>query len=61
MNIWDAITSGGQDRRKWLDETIGGAIEYITPPNLRPAVGFAAQMNPIQGMGDAKGRINGYN
>lgn len=43
----------GQRRRQWLDETVGGAVNYFTPPNLRPAVNFAAQMNPIQGMGDA--------
>ena len=53
-SIWDFFSKeAGQQRRKWLDETVGGAVEYITPPNLRPAVGFAAQMNPIQGMGDA--------
>lgn len=54
MNLLDFFSrEAGQQRRKWLDETVGGAIEYITPPNLRPAVNLAAQMNPIQGMGDA--------
>ena len=43
----------GPDRRAWLDDTIGGAVEYLTPPNLRPAVSMAAQMNPIQGMSDS--------
>lgn len=54
MNLLDFFSrEAGQQRRKWLDETVGGAIDYITPPNLRPAVNLAAQMNPIQGMGDA--------
>lgn len=42
-----------QKRSQWLDRTINDAVEYMTPPNLRPAVNFAAQVNPIQGMSDA--------
>ena len=43
----------GQARRKALDEAVGGLIEYLTPPNLRPAAEFVAQANPIQGMSDS--------
>lgn len=43
----------GQRRRRALDEAIGGLIEYLTPPNLRPAAEFVAQANPIQGMFDS--------
>jgi hypothetical protein len=43
----------GQRRRRALDEAIGGLIEYLTPPNLRPAAEFVAQANPIQGMSDS--------
>lgn len=47
------LLSGGQKRRQWLDQTIGDLMEYYTPPNLRPAAEFVAQMNPIQGMADS--------
>ena len=43
----------GQARRKALDEAIGGLVEYLTPPNLRPVTEFVAQANPIQGMSDS--------
>lgn len=43
----------GQARRRALDEAIGGLVEYLTPPNLRPAAEFVAQANPIQGMSDS--------
>jgi hypothetical protein len=43
----------GRKRREWLDGTIRELFEYITPPNLRPTVEMAAQMNPIQGMSDS--------
>lgn len=42
----------GQRRRTALDSLFAGVERYI-PPNLRPAAETAAQMNPIQGMGDA--------
>ena len=43
----------GQQRRRALDEAVGGLIEYLTPPNLRPVTEFVAQANPIQGMSDS--------
>ena len=52
MGLLDFIRSG-PDRRVWLDEQVGDLVEYFTPPNLRPAAEFAAQMNPIQGMSDS--------
>ncbi len=52
MGLLDFIQAGPQ-RRQWLDETVGDFVESITPPNLRPAAGLLAQMNPIQGMGDS--------
>mgnify|MGYP002624649948 CR=1 FL=1 len=52
MSILDFINSGPQ-RRAWLDENVSDFVEYITPPNLRPTVEMAAQMNPIQGMSDS--------
>lgn len=42
----------GQRRRQALDEFVSGIERYI-PPNLRPAAGAVAQMNPVQGMQDA--------
>lgn len=52
MGLLDFIEAGPQ-RRQWLDDTVGDFVEYITPPNLRPAVDMVAQMNPIQGMVDS--------
>ena len=43
----------GQERRRALDEAVGGLIEYITPPNLRPAAEFIAEANPLEGMSDS--------
>ena len=43
----------GQARRKALDEAVGGLIEYLTPPNLRPLVGFIGEANPLEGMSDS--------
>jgi len=43
----------GPGRREWLDDNVSDFMNYITPPNLRPAVEFAGQMNPIQGMSDS--------
>ena len=52
MGLLDFIQAGPQ-RRQWLDETVGDFVESITPPNLRPAAGLLAQMNPVQGMADS--------
>jgi hypothetical protein len=54
MGVMDFINNG-QQRRAWLDENVSDFVEYITPPNLRPTVEMAAQVNPIQGMGDMMG------
>ena len=43
----------GQERRRALDEAVGGLIEYLTPPNLRPVAEFVAQANPIQGIAES--------
>ena len=52
-NIWDFFSQdAGQRRRRALDEFVSGVEKFI-PPNLRPAAGAVAQMNPIQGMQDA--------
>ena len=48
----------GQQRRRALDEAVGGLIEYFTPPNLRPVTEFVAQANPIQGMSDSMAASN---
>lgn len=48
----------GQQRRRALDEAVGGLIEYLTPPNLRPVTEFVAQANPIQGMSDSMAASN---
>ena len=48
----------GQERRRALDDAVGGLLEYITPPNLRPAAEFVAQANPIQGMADSMAASN---
>jgi len=54
QSIFDFFTrEAGQQRRRALDEAVGGLIEYLTPPNLRPATEFVAQANPIQGMSDS--------
>lgn len=52
MGLLDFIERG-PERTEWLSDTIGGAVEYLTPPNLRPVVEMAAQFNPIQGMADS--------
>jgi len=53
-SIFDFFTrEAGQKRRRALDDAVGGLLEYLTPPNLRPAAEFAAQVNPIQGMSDS--------
>lgn len=52
MSVLDFINNG-QQRRSWLDENVADFVEYITPPNLRPAAEFVGQMNPIQGMSDS--------
>ena len=52
MGLLDFIERG-PERSEWLSDTIGGAVEYLTPPNLRPVVEMAAQFNPIQGMSDS--------
>lgn len=52
MGLLDFIERG-PERTEWLSDTIGGAVEYLTPPNLRPVVEMAAQFNPIQGMSDS--------
>ena len=53
-SIFDFFSrEAGQERRRALDEAVGGLIEYLTPPNLRPATEFVAQANPIQGMSDS--------
>jgi hypothetical protein len=52
-SIWDFFSQdAGQRRRRALDEFVSGVEQFI-PPNLRPAAGAVAQMNPIQGMQDA--------
>jgi hypothetical protein len=52
-SIWDFFSQdAGQRRRRALDEFVSGVERYI-PPNLRPAAGAVAQMNPVQGMQDA--------
>ena len=54
QSIFDFFTrEAGQQRRRALDEAVGGLIEYLTPPNLRPVTEFVAQANPIQGMSDS--------
>jgi len=53
MTTLGEFLGNGQQRRQWLDNTIGGMLTNLTPPNLRPAAEFAAQMNPIQGMSDS--------
>ena len=53
-SIFDFFTrEAGQKRRRALDDAVGGLLEYLTPPNLRPAAEFVAQSNPIQGMSDS--------
>jgi len=53
-SIFDFFTrEAGQKRRRALDNAVGGLLEYLTPPNLRPTAEFAAQVNPIQGMSDS--------
>ena len=54
MNLLEFFSrEAGQKRRRWLDETVGDAIEYFIPPNLRPAAEFIAEANPVQAMGNA--------
>jgi hypothetical protein len=56
MGLWDNINqfiANGQDRRAWLDDKVSGVVDYYTPPHLRQATRFAAEMNPIQGMSDS--------
>jgi len=54
MNLLEFFSrEAGQKRRRWLDETVGDAIEYFVPPNLRPAAEFIAEANPVQAMGNA--------
>ena len=54
QSIFDFFTrEAGQKRRRALDNAVGGLLEYLTPPNLRPAAEFVAQANPIQGMSDS--------
>ena len=54
MNLLEFFSrEAGQKRRRWLDETVGDAIEYFIPPNLRPAAEFVAEANPVQAMGNA--------
>lgn len=56
MGLWDSINqfiANGQDRRAWLDDKVSGVVDYYTPPHLRQATRFAAEMNPIQGMSDS--------
>lgn len=43
----------GQRRRASLNEFMQDNVVHYIPPELRNAVGFAAEMNPVQGMGDA--------
>jgi len=54
MNLLEFFSrEAGQKRRRWLDETVGDAVEYFIPPNLRPAAEFIAEANPVQAMGNA--------
>ena len=46
--------SGGQYRRRALDEAASKLMYYI-PPHLRDAFGLVAEMNPVQGIGTAMG------
>ena len=44
-SIFDFFTrEAGQKRRRALDDAVGGLLEYLTPPNLRPAAEFVAQI-----------------
>ena len=52
-NIVSRFLENGQQRRAWLDGKISNVIDYYTPPHLRQATRFAAEMNPIQGMSDS--------
>ncbi|WP_304189105.1 hypothetical protein [Lentibacter algarum] len=52
MGLLDFIERG-PERREWLDDNVSDFMNYMTPPNLRPVVEFAGQMNPIQGMADS--------
>lgn len=50
MNIWDFFTpEAGQKRRRWLEGQAGGLLEYV-PPELRPWLAIAEEMNPVTSM-----------
>jgi len=49
--LWEFLSpEAGQKRRAWLDETIGGAVEYATPPEMRQLLGLASEVNPVVSM-----------
>lgn len=47
-------SEAGQKRRNWLDAQLGGMWEYV-PPELRPWMGVANEMNPVTSMERAGG------
>lgn len=60
MSIWDQLTpEAGQRRRQWLNKQAEGLLEYV-PPELRPWLMIADELNPITSMeraGEASNRM----
>lgn len=55
MGLMDFFTpEAGQKRRNWLEAQLGGMWEYV-PPELRPWMGVANEMNPVVSMERAGG------
>lgn len=55
MGLMDFFSpEAGQQRRNWLDAQLGGMWEYV-PPELRPWMGVANEMNPVVSMERAGG------
>jgi len=50
MSIWDYFTpEAGQARRQWLEGQADGLLTYV-PPELRPWLGIANELNPVTSM-----------
>src|SRR6056297_1212277 len=60
--LWDSITefiAGGDDRTAALQEGIRENVTPFVPPNLREPLGLLAEVNPIQDMYRAGGKMRG--
>ena len=62
QTLWDSITdfiAGGDDRTAALQEGIRENVTPFVPPNLREPLGLLAEVNPIQDMYRAGGKMRG--